>query len=183
MAGNDRDHRVAEQINRRKSGGPASAILHPEIQRFGRAVLMGTRLWLASPGGHREPGLSGFVRDRRLALREGIGPEQRTRAFTYRVAFPLAHNVGYEEDWWTRCSNSSKKRPARALVRLTHFGRDGNPAFASELSRNGLESLVRFVIAVAKAGWKSTPRCSTSSSPIDAPRRVPEIQVRLPFVS
>jgi hypothetical protein len=116
MAGKDRDHRVAEQINRRKSGGLASAILHPEIQRFGRAVLMGTRLWLASPGATGKPRLSGFVRDRRLALREGIGPAQRTRAFRYRVAFPLARNVGYEEHWWTRCSNPSKKRPARALV-------------------------------------------------------------------
>jgi hypothetical protein len=60
---------------------------------------------------------------------------------------------------------------------------DTEPGILARLQSTGLKNSIFFVIAVAKAARKSTPRCLTSSSPIQAPRRVPEIQVRLPFVA
>jgi CRP-like cAMP-binding protein len=52
----------------------------------------------------------------------------RERAFTDMfVAYLLTRNIRYEEDLVDQLFKSSKKRLARILLLLAHFGKDGKP--------------------------------------------------------
>lgn len=46
--------------------------------------------------------------------------------FDMFVGYLLGRNIRYEEDFVDQLFNSSEKRPARILLLLAHFGKEGN---------------------------------------------------------
>jgi len=59
------------------------------------------------------------------------------------VAYLLARNIRYEEDLVDQLFNSSEKRPARVLLMLAHFGKEGVPeSVVPKISQETLAEMV-----------------------------------------
>jgi len=105
------------------SGGKEATIgILGEREFFGEGSLAGQSVRMDSATAMTDCAL---LRIEKKAMMEAL---HREHAFSDRfVAYLLARNIRYEEDLVDHLFNSSEKRLARALLLLSHFGKEGKP--------------------------------------------------------
>jgi CRP/FNR family transcriptional regulator, cyclic AMP receptor protein len=105
------------------SGGKEATIgILGEREFFGEGSLAGQSVRMDSATAMTDCAL---LRIEKKAMMEAL---HREHAFSdLFVAYLLARNIRYEEDLVDHLFNSSEKRLARALLLLSHFGKEGKP--------------------------------------------------------
>ena len=80
----------------------------------------------------------------RIERRAMVDALHREPAFSEMfVAYLLARNIRYEEDLIDQLFNSSEKRLARALLMLSHFGKEGAPqSVVPKISQETLAEMI-----------------------------------------
>jgi CRP-like cAMP-binding protein len=104
------------------NGKEATIGILGERDFFGEGCLAGQPLRMAAATAMTDCEL---LRIEKSAMMQAL---HREHAFSDMfVAYLLTRNIRYEEDLVDQLFNSSEKRPARILLLLAHFGKEGKP--------------------------------------------------------
>jgi len=121
-----------------KTGREATIAILSEGDFFGEGSLAGQSLRMGSAAAMTDCQLL------RIEKKAMIDALHREHAFSDMfVAYLLARNIRYEEDFVDQLFNSSEKRLARVLLMLAHFGKEGVPeAVIPKISQETLAEMV-----------------------------------------